>query len=57
MRKQKPAIKLIVPYGIHVMVIREKSREDRHSKKNPYYCKSSLYDENGEPSIERDYEG
>lgn len=47
-------ITIIVPMSIEIV---RKNQNDMISTSNPYYTTYSLYDENGEPRIERDYEG
>ena len=57
MENKKQKIKIILPRGILVMVIRKKHREERRTRVKPYYSKFSLYDMKGEPLVERDFEG
>lgn len=58
-RKNKTKILIIVPHGVPVQVIRKKKSiyGNRIKTIKPYYLKISLYDENGEPLVERDFEG
>ena len=58
-RKNKTKLLIIVPHGVPVQVIRKKKSiyGNRIKTIKPYYLKTSLYDENGEPLVERDFEG
>ena len=58
-RRKKTKILIIVPHGVPVQVIRKKKSiyGNRIKAIKPYYLKTSLYDENGEPLVERDFEG
>lgn len=47
-------ITIIVSMSIEIV---RKNQNDMICTSNPYYTTYSLYDENGEPRIERDYEG
>ena len=57
MENKKHKIKITLPRGILVVVIRKKHREERRTRVKPYYSKFSLYDKKGEPLVERDFEG
>lgn len=58
-RKNKTKILIIVPHGVPVQVIRKKKSiyGNRIKTIKPYYLNTSLVDENGEPLVERDFEG
>ena len=58
-RKNKTKLLIIVPHGVPVQVIRKKKSiyGNRIKTIKPYYLKTSLHDENGEPLVERDFEG
>ncbi|MGN0246871.1 MAG: hypothetical protein ACI4DK_13035 [Lachnospiraceae bacterium] len=58
-RRNKTKILIIVPQGIRIQVIRKKKvfNGNRIKTVKPFYLNTSLYDENGEPLVERDFEG
>lgn len=58
-RRNKAKILIIVPHGVPVQVIRKKKAINGNKIRTikPYYLNTSLYDENGEPLVERDFEG
>ncbi len=50
---------IIVPHGVRIQIIRKKKSINGNRIKTikPYYLNTSLVDENGEPLVERDFEG
>ena len=58
-KRNTSKIMIIVPHGVRIQIIRKKKSINGNRIKTikPYYLNTSLVDENGEPLVERDFEG
>ena len=58
-KRNTSKILIIVPHGVRIQFIRKKKsiNGNRIKRIKPYYLNTSLVDENGEPLVERDFEG
>lgn len=58
-KRNTSKILIIVSHGVRIQFIRKKKSINGNRIKTikPYYLKTSLVDENGEPLVERDFEG
>ena len=58
-KRNTSKILIIVPHGVSIQFIRKKKsiNGNRITTIKPYYLHTSLVDENGEPLVERDFEG
>ena len=58
-KRNNKQILITVPNGVHVQIVRKKRQMQRKMVQTakPYYLDRSMTDENGEPLVERDYEG
>ena len=60
MERKSAFIQLTIPVKMTYIVTQKYSKtakERRKKKASPYYTNTSLYDKNGEPIFERDFEG
>lgn len=57
MKTKKEYMKLTIPVRM-VWIAKKKNRSTTSTNKpHPYYTKFSMYDKDGEPLVERDFEG
>lgn len=58
-KRNNKQILITVPNGVHVKIVRKKRQMQRNMVKTakPYYLERPMMGENGEPLVERDYEG
>ena len=60
MERKSAFIQLTIPVKMTYVVTQGftgKAKERSKKKSSPYYTTTSIYDKNGEPIFERDYEG
>ena len=60
MGRKTANIKLTIPVQMTFIVTQYHSKTEQKKKKSnnlPYYTNTALYDDSGEPLVERDFEG